>query len=105
MLHPGRPRSALAQRDGGVEQALADPDDPRIGRAQALARAIEDPLLALGDRLVLGAHAGDAEELPALVRLPVAEVVVGAMLRRPDVAVRLAGGRRVVHDVDAQAGV
>ncbi len=62
--HARRRRAVVSQGDGGVRQALSDPDDPRIGPAEALPRAIDDGPLTLGDRLVLRALlAGCGKEL------------------------------------------
>src|SRR5437879_5840216 len=91
------------ERDGGVEQTLPHADDADVRPAQSLERAVVISL-ALGDGLVLRAHTRHAEELPYALGLPVREVIVGAALDGPDVAVGLAGLRRVVHHVDARAG-
>src|SRR5262249_20573244 len=101
-LAPGRRDPALAQRPRGVEQTLAHADDAEVGAPQTLQRAVIRAL-ALGDRLVLRADAGHAEELLRALRLPVGEVIVVATRGRPDVAIRVAGRRRVGGDVDARA--
>src|SRR5690348_12388305 len=102
-IEPGRWDALGPKRDGRVEQALAHADDADVVPPESLERAIVDPL-ALGDGLVLSAHARHAEELASALGFPVREVVVGATLDGPDVTVRFARLRRVVHDVDARAG-
>src|SRR5712691_6966219 len=79
-VHSRRRGPVIAKRDDGVAEKLAGADDAGVGGAEALAGAVEDQLLALGDGLVLRADTGHAEELPRPLTLPVAEVIVVAML-------------------------
>src|SRR5207247_10871847 len=77
-------------------------DDRGGGRSGGRGRAVDGGPLALRDRLVLHADAGDAEELARLVRVPVAPVIVPRVRGGPDVAVGLAGGGGIVQDVNAR---
>src|SRR5213593_3768161 len=88
-VETGRRHAPGSERNRGVQQALAHADDTDVRPSQSLERSIVRSL-ALGDGLVLRADARHAEELPCAMGLPVGEVVVGAALDRPDVAVGLA---------------
>src|SRR5207249_11124811 len=83
---------AIPQRARRIHEDLADPDDRGVGLAEALARAVDDGPLALRDRLVLHADAGDAEEFARLVRVPVAPVIVPRVRGGAVVGVGLGGG-------------
>src|SRR5215470_11622382 len=102
-IAPRRGRAAVAQGAGSVHQAPAHVDDGSVAAPEMLEGAVDDVALALLDRLVLDAEAGNAAEHPRAVRLPVHPVVVVAIGRRTDVAVGLGGRRQVVADVSAAA--
>src|SRR4030095_2762954 len=100
----GRGRPVVTERSRRAHQAPAHLDDGAIAGAQVLERPIDDVPLALLDRLVLHAEAGDAAEHAGAVRLPVHLVVVAAVGRRADIAVGLRRRRQIVADVSALAG-
>src|SRR5262249_3790016 len=84
-IDAGRWSAVPAECRRGILQELSDADDAAVRLAQALARAIEDRPLTLGDGLVLRAHTRDAEELVPLVRVPVDQVFVALVRARTDV--------------------
>jgi hypothetical protein len=73
---------ALLQRPGGAHDELAELDDPEVGRAEMLARAVLDRPLAVLDRRILLADAGDAGEGRGLLLMAVDQVVVVPVAQR-----------------------
>src|SRR5512139_921728 len=71
---------ALLQGTGRTHHELAELDDAEIGRTEMLPGAVLDRALAVLDRRVLFADAGDAGEALVLLRRAIDQVLV------PDVA-------------------
>src|SRR6202158_2772004 len=82
-------RLALLQRPRSAHDELAELDDAEIGRAEMLAGAVLDRALAVLDRRVLLADAGDAGEGLALLLRAVDQVVVAGVAQRHVVIVNM----------------
>src|ERR1700680_3350203 len=78
---------ALLQRPRGAHDELAELDDAEIGRTEMFPGAILDRALAVLDRRVLLADAGDAGEALALLLRAVDQIVVAGVAQRHVVVV------------------